>query len=80
MTATGKLAGIGTGAAVGAGVSAAVAAVTPGPIVTIPAESQIDFYLSLPISVVPVNVQEAARLSQGLHHGGPALYVRGETP
>jgi hypothetical protein len=79
-TAAGKLAGAGTGAALGAGVGTAIAAATPGPALTIPAESQIDFYLASPISVVPVSEREAARLSQGLHAGGPVLYVRGETP
>jgi hypothetical protein len=79
-TAVGKLAGAGTGAALGATVGAAVSAVTPSPILTIPAESQLDFYLASPISVVPVSEKEAARLSEGLHPGGPVLYVRGETP
>jgi hypothetical protein len=79
-TGAGKLAGMGTGAALGAGVGTAVAAVTPGPVLTIPAESQIDFYLSSPISVRPATAAEAARLSQGLHAGGPVLYVRGDTP
>ena len=79
-TAAGKLAGMGTGAALGAGVGTAVSAVTPGPVVDIPAESQIDFYLSSPISVVPVRKREADRLSEGLRAGGPVLYVRGETP
>lgn len=79
-TAVGKLAGMGTGAALGAGVGATVSAVTPGPILTIPAESQLDFYLASPVSVVPASPREAARLSQGLHPGGPVLYVRGVTP
>jgi hypothetical protein len=79
-TAVAKLAGMGTGAAVGAGVGTAVSAMTPGPILSIPAESQMDFYLSSPISVVPVSEKEAARLSEGMHPGGPVLYVRGETP
>jgi hypothetical protein len=79
-TGAGKLAGMGTGAAIGAGVGTIVSAATPGPVAVIPAESQIDFYLSSPISVVPVSAQEAARLSQGLHAGGPVLYVRGQTP
>jgi hypothetical protein len=76
----GTLAGMGAGAAVGAGVGTAVAAASPGPEIDIPAESQIDFYLALPISVVPVSRREAARLSEGLYSGGPVLYVRGETP
>lgn len=76
----GRLAEAGTGAALGATVGAAVSAATPSPILTIPAESQLDFYLASPISVVPVSQKEAARLSQGLYPGGPVLYVRGETP
>jgi hypothetical protein len=76
----GTLAGMGTGAAVGAGVGTVVAAVSPGPVIDIPAESQIDFYLASPISVAPVSRREAARLSEGLYSGGPVLYVRGETP
>jgi hypothetical protein len=79
-SAAGKLAGMGTGAALGAGVGAAVSAATPGPVLAIPAESQLDFYLASPISVVPANRKEAERLSQGMRHGGPVLYVRGETP
>jgi hypothetical protein len=79
-TGAGKLAEMGAGAAVGAGVGTAIAAVTPGPVIDIPAESQIDFYLSSPISVVPASRQEAERLSEGLYSGGPVLYVRGETP
>jgi hypothetical protein len=79
-TAAGKLAGMGTGAALGAGVGAAVSAATPGPILAIPAESQMDFYLASPISVVPASEKEAKRLSEGMVVGGPVLYVRGETP
>ncbi|MEI9980304.1 MAG: hypothetical protein WDN23_15130 [Edaphobacter sp.] len=79
-TAVGKLAGMGTGAALGAGVGALTSAATPGPTVTLPAESQMDFYLSVPISVEPLSAEEAAHLSRGLHAGGPVLYVRGDTP
>lgn len=79
-TATGKLAGMGTGAALGAGVGAMTSAATPGPILTIPAESQIDFHLASPMSVQTVSAKEAERLSQGLRPGGPVLYVRGDTP
>jgi hypothetical protein len=79
-TPAGKLAGAGTGAAVGSGIGTAIASVTPGPVLAIPAESQLDFYLAAPISVVPASAAEAARLSQGLHAGGPVLYVRGDTP
>ena len=79
-SAVSKLAGMGTGAALGAGTGTLISAATPGPILSIPAESQLDFYLSSPISVVPVSEKEAARLSEGLRAGGPVLYVRGETP
>ena len=79
-TGASTVAGMGTGAALGAGVGTAVAAASPGPVLTIPAEAQLDFYLASPISVVPVNAKEAARLSQGLHSGGPVLYIRGDTP
>lgn len=79
-TAVGKLAGMGTGAALGAGVGALTSAATPGPTITLPAESQMDFYLSAPISVRPLSAEEAARLSRRLHPGVPVLYVRGETP
>jgi hypothetical protein len=79
-TAVGKVAGMATGAVVGAGVGAMTSVATPGPTVTLPAESQMDFYLASPISVQPVSAKDAARLAQGLHLGGPALYVRGDTP
>lgn len=68
------------GAALGAGVGTAVSAATPGPEIWIPSESQVDFYLAAPITVTPVSAKEAARLAQGLHPGGPSLYVRGDTP
>jgi hypothetical protein len=74
------MAGMGAGAAAGAGVGTVVAAASPGPVIDIPAESQIDFYFAFPISVVPVSRREAARLSEGLYSGGPVLYVRGKTP
>jgi hypothetical protein len=79
-SAVGKLAGMGTGAAIGAGIGTVVAAATPGPVISIPAESQLDFTLASPISVVPASEKEAKRLAEGLHAGGPVLYVRGETP
>jgi hypothetical protein len=75
-TDVGRVAGMATGAAMGAGVGTMVSAATPGPALTIPAEAQMDFYLASPISVAPVSAKEAARLAQGLHPGGPVLYVR----
>jgi hypothetical protein len=79
-TGVSTLAGMGTGAALGAGIGTAVSAATPGPILTIPAEAQMDFYLASPISVAPVSAKEAARLAKRLHSGEPVLYVRSETP
>ena len=70
----------GEGAAVGAGLGTLAAVATAGPPVDLPAESQMDFYLASPISVVPVSAKEAARLSHKLPEGGPKLYVHGETP
>jgi hypothetical protein len=40
----------------------------------------VDFHLKTPLTVTPVNAQEAARLAQGLYPGGPTLYQRGDTP
>jgi hypothetical protein len=79
-TAVGKLAGMGTGAVLGAGVGTVVSAATPSPIVSLPPESEMEFCLASPISVVPATEKEARRLSEGLHAGGPVLYVRGDTP
>lgn len=79
-TAAEKLAVVGAGAAVGAGVGTVAAAASRGPVIDLPAEAQIDFYLASPMSIVPVSRREAIRLSEGLYSGGPALYVRGETP
>ena len=76
----GRAAGMGAGAAVGAGVGTAISAATPGPGIRIPSEAQVDFYLAAPITVTKVSEKEAARLSQGLHSGGPSLYLRGEAP
>jgi hypothetical protein len=75
-----RVASMTAGAAVGAGVGTAVSAATPGPGIWIPSESQVDFYLAAPVTVTPVSAKEAARLAQGLHPGGPTLYVRGDTP
>ena len=71
---------IGGGAAAGAGAVVAVSAVKPRPVVKIPAESEMDFYLAAPISVQPVSAMEAKRLAQRVSPGGAVLYIRGETP
>lgn len=73
-----KATGMATGAALGAGVGTLFSAATPGPTLSIPAESQMDFYLASPIAVESVSAKEAARLSLGLHPGGPVLYERGD--
>jgi hypothetical protein len=70
----------GVGAGAGVGVGTAVSAVSPGPVLSIPAESQLDFHLASPITVTPLSAREAARLSEGLCPGGPTLYVRDENP
>jgi hypothetical protein len=36
----------------------------------------VDFHLAAPLTVTPVNAQEASRLAQGLYAGGPSLYRR----
>lgn len=76
----GGAAGRGEGAAIGAGVGAAAgtaaSAATPGPGVWIPVEALVDFHLMAPVTVNPVNQQEAGRLAQGLYPGGPTLYRR----
>ena len=79
-TGVGRAASMGTDAAIGVGVGALVSAVTPGPGIRIPSEAQMDFYLAAPVAVTPVSAKVAARLAQGLHPGGPSLYVRGDTP
>ena len=66
-------------AGVGAGVGVAIAASSPPSIALIPSESQIEFTLASPIAVFPVDQRTAARLAQGMHRGGPVLYVRGES-
>jgi hypothetical protein len=76
--------GRGEGAAIGAGAGAAggtaASAASPNTSVWIPAEALVDFHLNTPLTVSPVNAQEAARLSQGLYQGGPSLYRRGPYP
>jgi hypothetical protein len=80
----GGIAGRGEGAAIGAGAGAvagtAASAASSGPGVWIPAEALVTFHLSAPLTVTPVDAQEAARLAQGLYSGGPSLYRRGYSP
>ena len=68
----------GEGAAIGAGAGAATgtvaSAASPGPGIWIPAEALVTFHLNTPLTVTPVDAQEAARLAQGLYPGGPSLY------
>jgi hypothetical protein len=80
----GGIAGRGTGAAIGAvagaGVGAAASSASSGPGVWIPSEARVDFHLAAPLTVKPVNAQEAARLAQGLYPGGPTLQQRNAYP
>jgi hypothetical protein len=69
---------VGAGAGVAAGTAASAA--SPGPGVWIPAEAKVDFHLAAPITVTPVDSQEAARLAEGLYPGGPTLYQRRYAP
>jgi hypothetical protein len=72
--------GCAIGAAAGAGAGMAASAASPGPGVWIPAEALVTFHLNTPLTVTPVNAQEAARLAQGLYQDGPSLYRRGDYP
>lgn len=65
-------------AGMGAGVGTAIAASSPPSIALIPAEAEMEFTLASPIAVYPVDQRTAERLAHGMHHGPPALYVRGE--
>ena len=69
---------VGAGAGIAAGTAASAA--TPGPGIWIPAEARVDFHLVSPLTVTPVNAQEAARLAQGLYQGGANLYRRSPYP
>jgi hypothetical protein len=77
----GGAAGGGGGAAIGAAaggtVGTAASAAESGPRAWIPAEALVTFHLSEPVTVNPVDPQEASRLAQGLYPGGPNLYRRG---
>jgi hypothetical protein len=83
-TIIGCAVGRGVGCAVGAGAGVAAgggaSAASSGPQVWIPAEALVTFHLNTPLTVSPVNQQEAARLAQGLYQGGPNLYRRGPYP
>jgi hypothetical protein len=74
--------GVGCAVGAGAGVAAgtAASAASSGPGVWIPAEALVTFHLNTPLTVNPVNAQEASRLAQGLYQGGPNLYRRGPSP
>ncbi len=80
VTASSRAASMGAGAVVGAGVGTVISAVSPGPGIVVPAEAQVDFSLASPITLPQVSAAEVARLAQGMRHGGPVLYVRGEAP
>lgn len=71
---------ISAGAAIAASATVLSPVLEPRPVLDIPAESEMDFYLAAPISVQPVTEKEAERLGKRVHPGGPVLYVRGEAP
>ncbi len=76
----GGAAGGGGGAAIGAvagGGAGTVASGVTNPQAWIPAEALVTFHLVDPVTVDPVNREQAARLAQGLFPGGPQLYRRG---
>ena len=79
-TIIGCAAGRGVGCAIGAGAGVAAgtaaSAASSGPGVWIPAEALVSFHLAAPLTVNPVNQQEASRLAEGLYQGGPTLYRR----
>jgi hypothetical protein len=78
--AVGRGAGCAIGAGAGVAAGTAASAASPGPGVWIPAEALVTFHLAAPLTVSPVDAQEAARLAQGLYSGGPSLYRRGYYP
>ena len=76
----GGAAGGGGGAAIGAvagGGAGTVASAATNPQAWIPAEALVTFHLTTPVTIDPVNREQAARLAQGLYSGGPQLYHRG---
>jgi BON domain len=75
--AVGRGAGCAIGAGAGVAAGTAASAATPGPRAWIPAEALVKFHLTVPVTVDPVDPQEAARLAEGLYPGGPNLYRRG---
>lgn len=78
--AVGRGAGCAIGAGAGLAAGTAASAASPGPGVWIPAEALVTFHLNSPLTVNPVDAQEAARLAEGLYSGGPSLYRRGYYP
>jgi len=66
----GGIIGHGAGAAIGAGVGGAgglaASSATSGPRLILPAEAQVDFHLTGPVTVQPVSWQEAQRLASSV--------------
>ena len=75
--AVGRGAGCAIGAGAGAAAGTAASAASSGPRAWVPAEALVKFHIAAPLTVDPVNPQEAARLAEGLYPGGPSLYRRG---
>lgn len=75
----GGAAGGGGGAAIGAvagGGAGTVASAASNPQAWIPAEALVIFHITAPVTVDPVNREQAMRLAQGLYSGGAQLYRR----
>jgi len=79
----GGIIGRGAGAAIGAGVGAAgglaASEATHGPHVILPVESQVDFHLAAPATVLPVSWREAQRLASSAPRP-PVLVQRPRRP
>jgi hypothetical protein len=80
ITRAGTAEDLSAGAAAGIGAVEAAQALSPRPVLNIPAESQLDFTLASPISVQPPTQQQAEQLSHRVNPNGPVLYIRGDTP
>lgn len=76
----GGIVGRGAGAAIGAGVGAgaglATSAATSGPRLVLPVETQVDFHITAPVTVLPVSWQEAQRLASASTPQQPTLVRR----
>jgi hypothetical protein len=80
ITSSDKAASSAAGAVVGAGVGTIVAAATPGPVVTLPSESEVEFTLAVPVTLPVARPETIHKLNAAAPPGEPVLYVRGQEP